>query len=212
MFPVPFVDYIPQFYERDDKLNAFADKMDSIIAGIKEDTLGLNDFIDPVKAPSVILDKLGYYLSAGIKAQDTDRQKRTKIATAIQGHKQRGSFTLDAKPKIDLIAGGDSQIIKSVGSDDWILVGDGTTPASYYYAAMGADGIDDELGIALIGEGTEIVIAGNVYIDVDNNSLSADDQDRINQELLDIVPVYYYVHVGYLDMSGAFVEYFVMGT
>ena len=78
-------------------------------------------------------------------------------------------------------------------------------------AAMGADGIDDELGISLIGSGLEVQVAGNIYIDVDNNSLTADEQESIRLDLLDIVPAYMYVHIGYENVSGQFIEYFVMG-
>jgi len=211
MFPLPFINYIPQFYERDTKLQAFSDKMDEIIQSIKDDILGLNKFINPMAAPSIILDKLGYFLNSGIQPYDDDNTKRIKIATAVQSHKSRGSFVNDAKPKIDAIAGGDSQIINAIGVDDWILVGDGLTPSSYYWAAMGADGIDDELGISLIGAGDEIEVAGNIYIDVDNAALTADEQDRIRLEMIDVVPAYYYVHIGYVDGAGQFHEYFVIG-
>jgi len=211
MFPLPFINYIPQFYDRDTKLQAFSDKIDEIIQGIKDDLLGLNKFIDPMAAPSIILDKLGYFLNAGIQPYDDDNTKRIKIATTVQSHKNRGSFVNDAKPKIDAIAGGDSQIINAIGVDDWILVGDGLTPSSYYWAAMGSDGIDDGLGISLIGAGDEIEVAGNIYIDVDNAALTADEQDRIRLEMIDVVPAYYYVHIGYVDGAGQFNEYFVMG-
>lgn len=211
MLPIPFVNYIPIFYKRDAKLIAFADKVDSILEGLRSDTIGLNDIIDPMKAPVVTLDYLGDYFNAGINVFDNEKVKRVKIATAIQSHKKRGSFNFDAKPKIDAIAGGDSQILKTFGADDWILVGDGLTPGAYYWSALGADGIDDDLGIMLVGSGDELIIAGNIYIDVDNDSLTAEEQLRIRLEMEDIAPAYFLVHIGYVDISGTFVEYFVMG-
>lgn len=211
MIPVDILDYIPKFYKRDTKLLNFASKFNSILADLKADTLGLNTLIDPHRIPAALIAELGYYLNAGIQDQDSEADRRYKVATAVQGHKRRGSFNLDAKPKIDLICGGDSAIIRSFGKDDWILVGDGLTPAAYYWAAMGCDGIDDDLGISLIGEGTEIEVWGNIYIDVDNNALSAADQTKLELAMQDIVPAYFWVHFGYISGTGQFIEYFYMG-
>ncbi len=211
MIPDNIDDYIPRFYKRDTKLNAYTSKFDSILEDLKNDTLGLNDLIDPMKIPAALISELGFLLNAGIQDQDSETDRRVKVATAVAAHKRRGSFNLDAKPKIDLICGGDSVIIRSFDKDDWILTGDGLTPSAYYWGAMGTDGIDDDLGISLIGEGTEIEVAGNIYIDVDNSSLSAADQTRLELEMQDIVPAYMYVHFGYVNISGQFIEYFVMG-
>lgn len=211
MLPESTDQYIYRFYKRDAKLLAFTSKLDSIIADLASDTLGLNDLIDPMKIPADLISELGTLLNAGIQAQDSETDRRIKVLDAVPSHKRRGSFNLDAKPKIDLICGGNSQIIRSFDLDDWILVGDGLTPSAYYWAAMGVDGIDDDLGISLIGEGTEIEVAGNIYIDVDNSTLSAADQARLELEMEDIVPAYMYVHFGYLNVSGQFIEYFLMG-
>lgn len=212
MLPTPFDNYAPSFFERDAKLNAFCDKHDEILTSLKNETLGLNDIIDPVKCPAVILPYLGQFLNAGLFDQDSDKQKRIKIATAIQSHKKRGSFNFDAKPKIDAIAGGDSAIVKSFSGDDWILVGDGETPTAYYWSTMGYDGIDTDYGLSLIGEGDEVEIAGNIYIDVDNNSLTADEIDQIVLELeTDIAPAYFQVFIGYIDVGGNFVVYAKIG-
>lgn len=211
MLPIPFEKFIPSYFKRDDKLIAFADKMDSILEDLKSDTLGLNNLIDPFKIPAALIVNLGYYLNAGIQDTDDEDTRRKKVAQAVAGHKRRGSFNLDAKPKIDQIAGGDSQIFRAIDQDDWILVGDGLTPAAYYWAALGCDGIDDGLGISLIGEGIEIEVAGNVYIDVDNSALTAGEQEQIRVDMLDICPAYYKVHFGYINVSGQFIEYYTIG-
>jgi hypothetical protein len=210
MIPEDVEKYIPVFYERDEKLNAFISKFNSINNDSKEETLGLNDLCDPVKIPYDLISELGYLLNAGIKEYDPEANRRDKVAKAVQGHKRRGSFNLDAKPKIDLIAGGDSQIFRAVDSDDWILVGDASTPSTSYWATMGSDGIDLNLGLSLIGEGNEVEVAGNIYIDVDNSSLTAQEQEQLRNDMLDIVPDYMYVHFGYISGT-QFVEYFVMG-
>ena len=211
MLPEDFDDYIPSFFERDAKLIAFKDKLNSIVGDLEDDTLGLNNIIDPVRCPAGLLENLGFFLNAGINAQDSEAVKRDKIAKAVQSHKRRGSFDLDAKAKIDITAGGDSQIFRAIDQDDWILVGDGLTPSAYYWASMGYDGIDTDLGISLIGSGLEVEVGGNIYIDVDNATLSAAEQEQIELDMQDIVPAYMKVHFGYIDGTGAFIEYFVMG-
>lgn len=211
MLPIPFEKYIPKFFERDDKLEAFADKMDELMSSFKTDTLGLNDFIDSVKIKSGLLTELDFLLNAGVNQTDSDRIKRQKIAKAVQGHKKRGTWKDDAKPKIDAIAGGDAQIIQSTGNDDWIVPGDGLTPSAFYWATMGTDGVDDDLGIAIIGEGNEIEISGNIYIDVDNDSLTSDQVDQIVLELEeDIAPAYYRIFIGYVNVSGQFITYTII--
>lgn len=212
MLPIPFEKYIPEYFKRDEKLISFANKVDYWLESFKVDTLCINDMVDPVKIRNNLLIELGYLLDAGINQLDSDRVKRQKITTAVKGHKKRGTWADDAKPKIDAIAGGDSKIISGVGGDDWILTGDGETPLSYYWAVMGADGIDLEQGISLIGDGAEIEIPGNIFIDVDNESLTEEQVNDIVLELEnDVVPAYYRVIIGYVDGAGGFNTYYVIG-
>jgi hypothetical protein len=212
MLPIPFDNYIPKAFKRDSKTLALSSKVDANLNAWMQDLIGYDAMLDPVRIPSVFLNELGYLLNAGILDYDTETQKRKKIATAVQGHKRRGSWTFDAKPKIDIIAGGNSQIFTDPFGDDWILVGEWTDidPAYTYWASLGVDGVDDDLGIALIGSGLEIEVAGNVYIDVDNPALTAAEQQQIIDQMADIVPAYCYAHFGYLA-AGIFVEYFVIG-
>jgi phage tail-like protein len=209
MIPTEIIDFIPAYFNRDAKLTAFANKVDSILAYLKSDTLGLNTLIDPMRIHSGLLENLGFFLNAGLNPEDSEAEKRYKIAKAVETHKKRGSFNDDAKLKIDLIAGGNSSIIRSFDKDDWILVGDGNESSAYYWAVMGCDGIDGQ-GISLIGAGNEIEVAGNIYIDVDNAALGAADQESIRLAMLDIVPAYFAVHFGYVNVGGQFIEYFVM--
>jgi hypothetical protein len=204
--PISFKEFIPRIFWQDPICDILADKIDEHLEEWKQDHINLWRMYDPAACSSAFLEELGYFLNAGLSNTDTEHQKRVKIYTAIESHKNRGSWENDAKDKIDSIAGGDAQIIDIIGTSDWILVGDGTTPTDFYWASMGVDGVDDDLGLDLIGESTEIGVAGNVYIDVDNNSLSADELTQIELVLSDIVPAYYIVHLGYMS-GGAFVEY-----
>lgn len=211
MLPVPSEKYIPKAFTRDDKLQALADEMDAVFNDILSETWELNNLFDPVRTKAVVLDLLGAYLNAGINDGDSEAIKRSKISQAVASHKVRSTFAFDVKPKIDNIAGGDSVIFRAIDEDDFIFVGDGLTPSAYYWAALGADGIDDGLGPAFLGSGMEVEVAGNVYIDVDNSSLSAAEQAQIQLDIQDSIPAYYYVHIGYVNVSNQFIEYFVMG-
>jgi len=210
MLPLPFLDHVPKIFRGNPSpdLLAFADKMDKLIGEWGEETKGLQHLFNPARAPAAALVELDFMFQAGFKGYETEREKRQKIGFAVKGHKSRGLWQEDAKPKIDVIAGGDSKILRGFSGDDWILVGDGLTPPAYYWAALGADGIDDELGIALIGAGDEMEIAGNIYIDVDNDSLTAQEVENMVQELEeDIVPAYIRVILGYVNVGGQFIEY-----
>jgi hypothetical protein len=212
LLPIPFEQYIPAGFKRDAKLIAYADEMDKILNEILTETKQLNNIFDPATTKAIALDLLGGFLNGGIKNNDSETLKRQKVSTAVATHKVRGTFKADVKIKIDNIAGGDSVIFRASDQDDFIFVGDGLTPSAFYWAAMGADGIDDGLGPSFIGSGLEIEQAGNVFIDVDNSSLTVDEQESIRLDILDSVPSYYYVHIGYVNVGGQFIEYFVMGV
>lgn len=211
MLPIPFEQYIPKSFNRDAKVQAFADEVDKILNAIISQTWELNNIYDPARTKNVVLNFLGKYLNAGINNRDSELLKRQKIYQAIMTHKVRGTFNSDVKIKIDNIAGGDSSIVTVIGEDDFILTGDGTTPSAYYWATLGVNGIDNNLGCLLIGSGLEIEVAGNIYIDTDNDSLTAAEQEQIELDIYDSVPAYYYTHIGYVDGTGEFVEYFLMG-
>jgi len=207
MLPIPFSKFIPSFFNRDNKLTAMSDKIDSNLSEWKNDILNLNNIIDPAIIDSVLLDDIGSYLNASILNTDSNRIKREKVSEAIKGHKNRGLWEDDAKPKIDSIAGGDSKIFRSTDSSDWILFGGESTEVNNYWGTIGVDGIDDEFGLDLIGAGDEIEVAGNIYIDVDNDSLTVDEIEQMKLSLIDVVPSYYRVFLGYIDVSDQFVVY-----
>lgn len=193
-------------------MTALATLIDDLLDEVETDLRHYEYLLDPVRIPAEFIEELGHLLSAGVVSSDTDLQKRQKVATAVAAHKRRCSFNLDAKPKIDIICGGNSSVVHSYSGGDWIEASDDSFPTAYYWATIAGDDSDSELGLILVGSGFEIVVAGNVYIDVDNAALSADDQARLEFAMQDIVPAYMYVHFGYFDITGAFVEYFVMGT
>jgi hypothetical protein len=211
--PIPFRNYMPAFLAEnlDEAGQALADKIDNHIDEWFNDIIGLSYFFDPFRSPTFFLDELNYYLNAGFFSYDTEEQKRVKIATAIQTHKRRGSWENDAKIKIDLIAGGDSVILRAEDNGDWILLGCCPDEPEFYWATLGYDGIDLKYGLDLFGDFDELGIPGNIYIDVDNDSLTPDEVNKIVAELeADIAPAYMRIFLGYVNISGQFILYTII--
>lgn len=142
MLPLPFQKFIPSFFTRDTKLLAMSDKIDSHLLEWKGDILNLNNILDPAMIASILLNDIGNYLNAGILNTDSDRTKREKISRSVQGHKKRGLWEDDAKPKIDSIANGDSQIVRAQDSADWILFGQEPGDINNYWGTFGTDVVD----------------------------------------------------------------------
>jgi len=203
--PIPFIESILKLHRQntDSGWTALSGKMDSILTEAVEEVLELYSLKVPERIPASLLEELGDYVAAGLKPWDSDTIRRKKIEAAVRGHKRRGSWTDDAKPKIDAISGGDSQIVRSFDKDDWILCGDGTEPPAYYWAALGCDGVDFGLGISLIGAGTEMEVAGNIYIDLGPKMIRAPNLIQ-NPEDLTKWPDSYLVTV---TLDGYFTEY-----
>jgi hypothetical protein len=211
MIPIPSINYIPKIMRDniDQSGTALCNKLDTHLEALLVDIINLGYLLAPDRCPDAALDEFGYFLNAGILGTDTAQQKRQKIYGAIAGHKKRSLFAADIKPKIDIVAGGDSVLVINRFGDDFILMGSpDTDPVSTYWASMGCDGLDSALGIGLIGTGYEIEVAGNVYIDVDNPGLSAAQITQIQNNVADSKPCYFRIHLGYIA-AGVFVEYTV---
>jgi len=215
MLPYPVSDHVPKILR--DVLSsspdgqALVDKLDEYILEWSDEILEMQYFKLPERCPAKLLNELGYMVGANILSDDSERTKRIKIYSAIAGHKLRGSWTQDAKKKIDAIALGDSQIFSPTTTADWVLLGGESSEPDNYWSSMGVDGIDDLLGIDLLGGFDEATEPGNIYIDVDNDSLTAAEVDKLVLELEeDVVPSYFRVVLGYLDGGGNFIEYVTM--
>ncbi len=211
MLPIPFETHgLPKLYR--DNLTpaaaALAAKIDALLTEWKADLVGILCLRWPERIPAALIPEAAHMLGARLLAFDDERTRRKKLRSAVAGHKERSLWFADAKPDVDSICGGDATIYTQIDQDDWIQC-DGTEPASVYWAALGYDGADTHLGIALIGEGIEVEISGNVYVNVDNAALSAADQVRLRETAEEWVPAYMKVHFGYLT-GLAFTEYFLM--
>lgn len=212
MLPLPFLKYIPKLFQSDSKTVNLATKVDTHLTTWRKDIIDIRRLVRSDECPAKYLIELDFLLSAGIKDLDSELTRRKKIRDAIETHKNLGLWKTDVKIKLDNITGYSAALIKAIGTDDWILVGDGTTPSTSYWATMGADGIDDDLGLALLGEGTEIEVQGNIYVDmhegINTGVLTQAQIDQaVNEIKDDSVPAYFIVYLGYLDVSGIFVQY-----
>lgn len=202
MLPQPFINYIPKFFRRDTKLLSLANKADEHLDQWREDVLNLNTIIDPLRMPSNILDDVGDYLSAGILNIDTDRIKRQKIWNAIESHRLRGTFQFDVKPTLDIITGFSSSIFSSADSSDFIVLGGEASDPDIFWATIGIDSVDTQLGIDMVGSGDEAVLTGVILINLGG---LYNDIDRIREAVIDKIPGYLQVVFGYVD-TGRFIE------
>lgn len=205
ILPVPFKEFIPKIYHEDPLSDALAEKADETIERLFSSTDGISFLRDPARAPAVALEEFGLMLEAGFVPGDSDSIRRQKIATAVEGHKRRSTWMNDAKPKVDAVAGGDSQLF-GVASDAWWVFTDGTDAASTDWSAFGFDSENGFDGIILSGAGDEGVFQGNIRIDVDNAALTAEQVEQIKFSIEDSAPAYMRVILGYVS-GGSFVEY-----
>lgn len=206
MLALPFEKYIPKVLQEnmDAYGQALVDYMNDLLEIIKEETIGLKYFYTIELVSENFLKTIGTQLTADILDDDTDRQKRVKILYGMKNRKFRSTWQDDAKIRIDNITGLDSVLLTSPGLDDFIICGDGLCPSAYYWSAVGVDGIDDDLGISIVGEGDEIEVLGNIYIDI-GGLISAAIITQVIENIKTIVPAYFRIILGYIS-AGKFVE------
>lgn len=213
MLPIPTIDYIPKILRERATLEtvAFTDKMDTDILAWFRDIKNIDQLLDVDQCPSNYLTLLGNMLSASVQTIDSDRTKRQKIYSAIQTHKRRGSWVAHAKLIIDAITGYNAVRFITTDEDDWILCGDGSLELGTSWAILGGDGTAP-YGMTLVGDGTEVEIWGNIYIDlhygIHTAVLSASQIEQIVADIArDIVPAYVRVYLGYVPTTGGFTTY-----
>jgi phage tail P2-like protein len=205
LLPIPTSEIIPSM-EGSEHLT---DMLDRQFNQWFEETVGLEYLRDPARCPPQVLDEFGYILSADIANGDSERIKRVKIATAIDHQKARGTWP-SVKELIDAWSGGDSKIFDVFDIDDFILVG-AQIKGGTLWSILG--GIEEEspFGIALMsGTGADGFILnmekGNIYIDVGLSNVSDEVIDKIIKTIINIVPAYFAVYLGYIK-NGDFLFY-----
>jgi hypothetical protein len=206
--PTPFLEYIPRVYQRnpDAATLALSTLMDALMAEWKAEALSFVEIRDAVRCPAGMLDEFGAMIAASVKEGDSENTKRIKIANAIMTHKKRGQWEYDAKIRIDAITGDSASLVSNVLTDQWITCG--INPGSaYYWGTLGADGTDDDMGMYLTANGTEMEISGNIYIDLGGSGYASLIPRIVDEIKTDICPAYMRVYLGYLGSAGEFVQY-----
>ena len=208
MLPLPLINYFPKIFQDQPEAQHLAAVIESFIKTWGSDILNLRRLNRAGETPSYFLPELGYYLNAGLLNTDSEQIKRKKIVNAIRTHKVRGIWFNDAKIRIDNITGFSASIITEPNTSDWILMGGRPSePASYYWATMGDNNVDTDLGLDLLGTGSELSTPGNVYINchqgIYGSQLTAEQIAQIVYEIAnDVVPAYYIVYLCYTDALG----------
>jgi hypothetical protein len=213
MIPVPSINYIPKLLRdvADASGTALTNKLDTHLDSLLTDVIGLGYLLSPDRCPDAALNEFGYFLNAGITSQDTSQQKRQKIYGAIKAHKSRGEWLGDVKPKIDLIVGNNAVLFRAIDAGDSIFCGDLDTQdftAFNWMCFGGGDTTSAAFAIDFIGDGTEIEVAGNIFIDCHStihvSTLTAAQVQQIVNTIMDSIPVYFRINLGYTDVTGAF--------
>lgn len=220
MLPIPFEDNIPVLLRKalteDDAGQALANFWDEKYQALADEILEMYFFKRPERCPAMFLDTLGDMLAASIKQGDSDFTKRFKILKAIETHKLRSTWTSDAKNRIDAITGYSAVLYSVQDNDDSIeMAQQASDPDFYWSTESGADGTDDELGTWEVGDFTEYVIAGNIYINchegITTGVLTADQIAQIVSDLeRDVAPAYMAVYIGYVNALNQFIIYDVI--
>jgi hypothetical protein len=207
MLPIPFIKRIPKLFQRDSKAIAMADKTNNNLNEWKNEAHTIEWIRRCDQCPSSLLDELGALLKVTFEADDDDATKRQKICTAVADQKDRATWESDAKGRIQDITGIAPEIYNVADTDDWIWLGKEASDPSFYWATFGTDAIDDDLGIWIVGEMDEFVVAGNIYIDLKSSTLTAQQIQDIRDALeTDVAPAYYILYLGYVS-AGVFVVY-----
>ena len=246
--PDPLADNI------DNNGKALVNYLDQFCIETQQEILSVWYLKHPEQTKTITLDYWGDYLSAELKSNDTERQKRIKIVNAVQRHKLRGTWKFDIKIRIDNITGKDSKLVVSTvifEEDDSIIVGDNSLENSLF-STIGTDGLNEfgmyipEIifsvalvpGIVAIDLGfvedeifdfqddDSIIPSDNaienlfyysIGVDgIDNElgtyipdgSISEDFEKLLNkivEELLDSVPAYEIIYLGYTSDDGNFI-------
>jgi len=151
LLSIPSIDYFPSAFRGDEDIIALTDFLDAEYMRWFNDSVNLDSLHDPARAPAICLNDFGGWLEAGIKEKDNDSTKRAKIANAITNTRFLSTWFFSAKPLIDSIVGGDSEIISGISGDDSIVCGDGNEAIGTYWFGVGGLDASLDYGIRIVG-------------------------------------------------------------
>jgi len=216
MLPIPFSKYIPKLFRDNQQAEttAMCDKADVNLQAWLNDVVALQYLPDADRCPYDGLKYLDAMLLAGVRSEDSNRQKRVKVLVAVSTHKSRGTWQFDAKLRIDAISGYEADFYRLSDIDDSIeMAGLSYEPLDSWWSTESAyEESDGDLGTWEIGSFVEPVIAGNIYIDCHSGVHTPVLSTEVIQQIVsnienDIVPAYVRIFLGYRDTTGGFVTY-----
>jgi hypothetical protein len=123
LLPYPFENYIPRGFKDSDLRSDLIEKVDEEQQIISENIEEFNHLYDPYRCDALFLPELAYFLNIEFEASDTERDKRVKVASAVESKKLKGTWEWDAKVKIDTLLSVNSQLWKPGDSSAWYLQG-----------------------------------------------------------------------------------------
>ena len=128
---------------------------------------------------------------------DNDSENSSFFTIGTDGAGEYGAYIPDLNSTVELVPGVKaidlgykSDEIFDFQDDDSIITSDNSTE-NLYYSSIGVDGIDDELGT--------FIPDGNI------SDSFMDLLDKLNEELLESVPAYIVVYLGYTDVNGNYI-------
>jgi len=209
MLPIPIENFIPK--DMADNVTpagqAWIDKHNQLIQSILDDIINLETLLDPVRCHSQFLWFLGNFVYAEIMPGDDERTQRIKIAEATERHKARSLWEADLKLRIDSVANTNAVLYeaRSILNDDAVFI-DGSEEITNTWAAFG-DGSTDPDDEMFTGSGNEPTVAGNIYIDMQDGTLTATQITKIKEQV-NIHGGYSFFRffLGYVS-GGVFTEY-----
>lgn len=198
MLPKSLLNYIPDplLDNLDANGQALIAYMDNFCNEIFQDILNIWYFKFPEITPSQTLLYWNDYLEAEMNQNDTERQRREKLYTAVQRHKLRSTFEGDIKIRIDNVTGKDSDIVKAtyIFEEDDSIITSGNDFIDTFYSTIGTDGVM-ELGTYIPDILTTVSITpGVIAIDLgftEDDVFDIENDDSVITSGNDFLTTYY---------------------
>lgn len=198
--PYPFAKYLPQLLQKTmtPEGEAVCRLFDHYIAKWLKEAIELKHLHSVERCPVEALDLLGEYLRAELKAGDSERTKRIKLAEAKKVQKHRYSFERNIKIRIEAATGYSCRKVDMAMEGGIVFFGD--LMRNYLgpnYSTFGTR--------RMLFLGSDMLSAkkGNIYIEIVGiGGLVDTDKKRIVdiavESIARLKPAYYILHFGYL--------------
>ena len=210
--PIPFRKNIPKVYQDDGTASmvALTNKVDANLTEWRTELATKGRYADVTMCPAGVLNEFAYMFGVVIVADDSEVQKRRKIAVSVKNLQYLGTW-VGLAPLIQTVTGILPILWGSIQDDWWLHLGASSGPATNYWSVFGGAGVGNGLdplcvGFIMVGTGFESVIPGNVYVDTGSSILTAGQVTQIVDSIKDQVPAYAQIRLGHTT-AGTFIVY-----